>query len=298
MSKNIFVSNVALSVAAKLKSDLLAQGFELHSLPHALFSGKKPGVVCTLYHSGKLVVQGSQTAPFVEFYLEPEILHALPFTYPTVTNAAVSIEAHIGVDESGKGDFFGPLCIAAVYATEELINWLSQQGVRDSKTLSDAFIAKIVPKLSAKLPHHIVSIGPARYNELYAKFKNLNNLLAWGHATAIEQLSQQTDCQQVVVDQFAHEALVTSALKKKGLQLQLSQRHRAEEDPVVAAASLMARYAFLQGLQALSKRFELSLPKGASAQVILVGKQFVQKYGQQQLNQVAKLHFKTTQAIT
>lgn len=320
MTRNLFVSTIALNLAKKLKSDLIEQGFTLSTPPYTLFSGKKPGVSCTLYTSGKLVVQGGEITPFMEFYLEPEILQEFSFTYGTQLGLAENtaktekktahppgnvqgkvqhgLTPHIGVDESGKGDFFGPLCIAAVYADADGIEWLARQGVRDSKELSPAFIAGMAPKIRDRLPHHIIAIGPAKYNELYDKFGNLNSLLAWGHATAIEQLVEKTGCKDILIDQFAHESVVVKALKKKGVDVALQQRHRGEEDPVVAAASLLARTAFVDGMAVLSKRFGIALPKGAAPVVIRVGKQFVMEHSRDELKEVAKLHFKTTAAVT
>lgn len=317
MTKNLFVSTIALNLAKKLKNDLIEQGFTLSTPPYTLFSAKKPGVSCTLYSSGKLVVQGGEITPFMEFYLEPEILQEFPFTYGLQMSLAEKTQKkpaqsqgnvqgkvhhgfapHIGVDESGKGDFFGPLCIAAVYADADGIEWLVRQGVKDSKELSPAFIASMAPKIRERLPHHIIAIGPAKYNELYDKFGNLNSLLAWGHATAIEQLVQKTGCKDILIDQFAHESVVVKALKKKGVDVALQQRHRGEQDPVVAAASLLARTTFVDGMAALSKRFGIVLPKGAAPVVIRVGKQFILEHGPDELKEVAKLHFKTTTALT
>jgi len=298
MTQNIFVTTVPLSEVERLKQGLIEQGFHLSTPPYTIFSGQKPGIVCTLYNSGKLVLQGNQIAPFIEFYLEPEILHALPFTYGHVPTADEEpLISHIGVDESGKGDFFGPLCVAAVFADADAISWLKKQGVRDSKQLNASFISSLAPKIAATLTHHIVTIGPTRYNELYEKFGNLNTLLAWGHATAIEQLVIKTGCRDVIIDKFAHEAVVILALKKKQVEVRLQQRHRAEEDPVVAAASLLARHAFVQELAALSRRCGISLPKGAASHVIAVGKELIRRYDKQTLGQVAKLHFKTAAAV-
>jgi len=138
-----------------------------------------------------------------------------------------------------------------------------------------------------------VRINPPKYNELYEKFNNLNTLLAWGHATAIENLVTQTGCQKVVIDQFAATHVVETALKRKRLEVDLSQRHRAEADLVVAAASILARHAFLEGLARLGEDLEIKLPKGASAQTVAIARQLFKKYGPAVFGKVAKLHFKT-----
>jgi ribonuclease HIII len=291
---NCFVTTVPPERREKLREDLLQQGFSLSQPPYTLFSAQKPGVSCTLYTSGKLTVQGKGSGEFITFYLEPEILGALPYSHP---EAAAPAHPHIGIDESGKGDYFGPLCIAGVQANEAQIQQLLALGVRDSKALSDDLALKLSGKIRALCPHSIVSISPSRYNELYKQFTNLNRLLAWGHATAIGELVEKTGCTEVLIDQFANEHVVERALQQKQLTVQLTQRTKAESDPVVAAASILARAAFLHGLQKLSSRFGITLPKGASNGIVRTGKLFVAKEGREQLGEVAKLHFKTTGEI-
>lgn len=292
---NCFVSQLDLALAPKLRDGLVERGFDMSQPAHTLFAGRKKGVACTLYSSGKLVVQGKDMDEFIEFYLEPEILQTVGYGYEDLS---VDSTGRIGIDESGKGDFFGPLCVAGVYASGDAVAELKQLGVRDSKALKDDAILKIAAKIRAKYDHHIIRLNPFKYNELYGKFKNLNRLLAWGHSAAIETLVEKTGCRKAVIDQFAAEWVVENALKRKQLDIDLTQRHRAEEDLVVAAASILARAAFVEGLQRLSEQFDVTLPKGASRQVIEAGRRFVAKCGQEQLPQVGKMHFKTVGEIT
>jgi ribonuclease HIII len=289
-----FVATIALELAPKLKSDLTSQGFTFTTPAYTLFAAQKQGVSCTLYTSGKLTVQGKDMHDFITFYLEPEILQSVAFSYP---ETQVNMTARIGIDESGKGDFFGPLCIAGVQADEGKIRELLSIGVRDSKALSDKAALTLSQKIKAICPHSVVRISPEKYNDLYANFKNLNSLLGWGHATAIGELVATTGCHEVIIDQFASEHVVLNALKAKQLKVHLTQRHRAEADPVVAAASILARAAFLKGLEDLGARYSIVLPKGASREVIRVGKALVEKHGASILQGVAKLHFKTYQEI-
>ncbi len=294
MGMNTFVTNIDLALAEKLRTDLLDQGFELSTPPYTIFSAKKQGVSCTLYTSGKLTVQGKQKEEFISFYLEPEILQELAFTHP---KGKLDLTPRIGIDEAGKGDFFGPLCVAGVYADEAGIQKLAELGVRDSKTMQDKAIIAMASRIRSHFPHSIIRLYPLKYNELYEKFKNLNHLLAWGHATAIEELVQNTGCRNVIIDQFASEHVVENALKRKSLEVELAQRHRGEEDLVVAAASILARAAFVDGIDQLGKMIEITLPKGASSIVIRVGKQIVAKHGQEILKKLGKLHFKTRSEI-
>lgn len=291
---NTFVAQIDLSLASKLQTDLEEQGFELTKPPYTIFSAQKQGVSCTLYTSGKITVQGKAKDDFIAYYLEPEILKSLAYTYP---ETGVDMTPHIGIDEAGKGDFFGPLCIAGVQADEDGIRKLLEFGVKDSKRMSDTTIQKIAAKIRPAFAHSIVRIYPLKYNELYGKFQNLNRLLAWGHATAISELVEKTGCKEALIDQFANESLVENALKKKDLAINLKQRPRAEEDPVVAAASILARAAFVDGIDNLGKEAGIELPKGASDKVVDVGRKLVDKLGKDQLGKFAKLHFKTTNDV-
>jgi ribonuclease HIII len=289
-----FSSEIDLKLADQMREDLISQGFEISQPPYTIFSAQKKGVSCTLYTSGKLTVQGKDKEEFISFYLEPEILQSVAYSYP---ETQIDLTPHIGIDEAGKGDFFGPLCVAGIYASEEQIKQLLKIGVRDSKKLSDKTIGALSQKIKQICPHAIVKISPKRYNELYHNFRNLNRLLGWGHATAISELVSKTGCTHVVIDQFASEEIVIEAMKKKNVSVTLIQRHRAEADPVVAAASILARDAFVFGIDHLSKEFGIELPKGASPQVIKAGKALVAKFGKEILGDVAKLHFKTTSEV-
>lgn len=209
----------------------------------------------------------------------------------------LSSRNRIGIDESGKGDYFGPLVIAAVFVTPSTQQDLTLMQVRDSKNISDRRIREMAPDIRLLCPHSIVAIGPQRYNELYAKIKNANRLLAWGHARALENLLQQVDCDLAIADQFGDERLILNALQEKGKQIRLVQQTKAESDLAVAGASILARAAFLQRLDRLSHDMNTTLPKGASPAVKLAGKMVIKKYGKERLGTVAKLHFKTTKQI-
>lgn len=208
---------------------------------------------------------------------------------------ALMDEGHIGVDESGKGDFFGPLVVAACFVGPEHLAELD--GVKDSKKLTDRQAIGLAIKIRAVCPHSIVAMGPAKYNELYEKFKNLNSLLAWGHARAIENVLEIQPAKLVISDQFAAGGhAVKRALYEKGRSVEFRSQVRAEADIAVAAASILARAEFLQRLQKLSEEFGMTLPKGAT-NVISTGRAFVAKHGPDALPQVAKMHFKTSQQV-
>ena len=213
------------------------------------------------------------------------------------TDASLRNLARIGIDESGKGDYFGPLVIAAVYVTPEVEPDLRLMEVRDSKRIADGRVLEMAPDIRQVCRHSVVAIGPQRYNELYEKIRNLNRLLAWGHARALENLLDQVDCDLAIADQFGDERLILNALLKKGKKIRLVQRTKAEADLAVAAASILARAEFLIRLKRLSEEVGTALPKGASQTVELGARMVLKKHGRDRLKSVAKLHFKTTQAI-
>ena len=287
--------------AAALEQYLRANDFVFRDVPYARFAAGKEKTQVVFYESGKLVVQGKGTQEFVEFVLEPEILGEVKLGYETVLNPEL-LAPRIGVDESGKGDFFGPLCIAGVYVNQTVLAAWKGSGIRDSKNIaSDRRIAELA-KVIRGTPgcvHNVVAIGPEAYNRLYAKFGSVNTLLAWGHARVIENLmgaAGRMDPPPVraISDQFAHDkSVVSRALMKLGRSIELVQRHKAEEDMAVAAASILARNEFVTRMRDLSKEFDLTLPKGASAAVDAAAREFVEKWGAAKLGAAAKMHFRT-----
>lgn len=291
-----FVHLIDKSKNKKLYDYLKEHSFEITIPPHTHYSAKKKGISITLFLSQKCVIQGKESKEFIEFFFEPEILEAFPITFKeemAPSDPSIDFSPKIGVDESGKGDFFGPLVIAGVQADEEGIKRLLKIGVKDSKTLTDKTIHSLAEKIKKECPFQIVILNPSKYNEIYTSFQNLNALLAWGHATVLESLIAKTGCNRGLIDQFANEKIVIQALKRKKIELELTQRHKGEADPVVAAASILARDAFVTRLAQLSEEAGITLPKGASAQVIAAGKNLLQKIGRENLYKYVKLHFKT-----
>ncbi len=183
---------------------------------------------------------------------------------------------HFGIDESGKGDFFGPLVIAGVYVEARIARALMDAGIQDSKRIgSDAKIRALarVIKETPGATHNVVAIGPDRYNALQAKMGNVNNLLGWGHARVIENLlAARPDCPRSLSDQFANPRIIARSLLEKGRNIQLDQRTKAESDIAVAAASILARERFIDWLDAAGRQHGVTLPRGASAQVKAVAR--------------------------
>ena len=294
---NYFVTEIDLKLASKLQKDLAEQSFTFSSVPHALLAAKKPGISCTLYKSGKLVIQGKKLQEFIEFYLEPDLLGRFGLLHkivPTTTNTYQNI---IGADESGKGDFFGPLCVAAVHASADQLAYLSSIGVQDSKKISDLKIPVLAAKIKQKLSFETLVLLPPKYNELYAKFLNLNTMLAWCHVTLIKKITARTGCNEVILDQFAKEYVVLSELKRRKVEVSITQKPRAEEEIIVAAASILARNAFLENLKQLAKSIGILLPKGGGAATLSAGHEILLKFGKEALQNVCKSHFKNLDSI-
>lgn len=289
--------------AQRLQAALEAHGFRPRQVAYARFAGEKEDVSVAFYESGKLLVQGKGTRDFVEFILEPEVLQQARLGYEAVLNPEL-LRPRLGVDESGKGDFFGPLCVAGVYVNETVVKAWQEAGIRDSKHIhSDQRVAELAT-LIRRTPgcvSTVVPIGNEAYNRLYAQMRDLNALLAWAHARAIENLLAQAGRLnpppvRAISDQFAaNKAVLTRALLPLGRQIELVQRTQAEEDLAVAAASILARHEFVRRLARLEQRFGMSLPKGASAAVDAAAAEFVARHGPDQLPKVAKMHFRNAQ---
>ncbi|HEV2121658.1 MAG TPA: ribonuclease HIII [Chloroflexota bacterium] len=211
----------------------------------------------------------------------------------------------IGSDESGKGDYFGPLVACAVWVDERILALLETLGIRDSKRLSDAQNRRLAQEVRAVCGDRCgeVLVPPERYNALYEQFrgegKNLNALLAWGHARAIETVLEHVSCENVIVDQFADARYIRARLeaRERTRHLNIVQLPRAEANTAVAAASVLARDRFLSWLDHAARQYGMAFPKGASSEVEAAARQFVSRHGPQALSSVAKLHFKTTSRV-
>ncbi len=296
-----YTSKLVPEQASALRSWLQAHHWQFREVPYARFAAEKEKTNVVFYESGKLVVQGKGTQDFVEFILEPEIVKEVRLGYETVLNPELLLP-RLGVDESGKGDFFGPLCIAGAYVNEQVVKAWKDSGIRDSKNISSdkkiRDLAELIRK-TAGCVSTVVPIGPEAYNRLYAKMRSVNTMLAWGHARVIENLMGQRHRMtpppaRAISDQFAsNKDVVAKALMPLGREIELVQKHRAEEDLAVAAASILARHEFVTRLGTLEKQFEMELPRGASASVDLAAKEFIAKHGAETLPKVAKMHFRT-----
>ena len=296
-----YVCTVTEEQAEQLRLLLDGRGWKFSEQPYARWKAVLEKTNVVAYNSGKLTVQGGGTEDFVTFLLEPEILHTFTFGYEEEP-AEEAVDPHGGVDESGKGDFFGPLCIAGVYADEVTGPKLRAIGCCDSKLIKSS---KKIMELSAGIREiagngwTAVVIGPESYNRLYAKFGNLNRLLAWGHARVIENLLEKVPaCPRMLSDKFADERLIRRALLTRGREIRLDQRTKAESDVAVAAASILSREQFLRGMAKLEAEFGIELPRGAGPQVKAAGRSLMERFGASVFERCAKTHFKTWNDLT
>jgi ribonuclease HIII len=284
----------------KLRGILDGRGWKAFEVAYARYAFRGPDCNVTAYDSGKLVVAGKGTEDFVLHTLEAEVTQAPKLGYDNVLHPEW-FEAHAGLDESGKGDFFGPVVAATVIADGPIVEGWIKAGVKDSKKIAESQIIALDKQIRAT-PGAVVRTclcGMARYNELMARPQaNLNRLLAWQHATALLQALEQKRVGWGLLDQFSEQPLTQRELARKGLTgFELKMRTKAEEDPVVAAASVVARAEYVRQMHALSERFGAKLQKGAGPLVKVQAAEILARFGARALGEFAKLHFRTAYEV-
>ena len=287
-------------LAEKLRIVLVEEGFDFEQKPYMLYAARKAKLNVAVYEKGpKAVIQGRGIEDFITFTLEPRVLGEAKLGYEE-ESAPELFEPHFGIDESGKGDFFGPLVIAGVYVNPEIARALRDAGVQDSKAISsDRRIRELAAVIRRnRVPASVVTIAPPRYNELYRKIGNLNRLLAWGHARVIEDLCGLCpECPRALSDKFADVRVLERSLMEKGRKITLEQRTKAESDYAVAAASILAREKFIDWLAEAGAKAGVELPRGVSAKVKESAVALVRAHGAEALERHAKTHFKTASEV-
>lgn len=295
--KAIYTVTLTDEQMEKLKSWCDRQLWGFYEVEYARFAFKGPKVNVVGYKSGKLVIQGKGTEEFIQFVLEPKITKDVKFGYDEFLNPQY-YEPHAGLDESGKGDLFGPLVTACVIADKPMVQAWLKAGLQDSKKItSDQAILKL-EKIIRNTQGVVVKtmlLGMTKYNELYKRFGNLNKLMAWMHCKGLEDALKVRRVEWGMLDQFSKAPLVQRIFKDKTFNLKMQTK--AEADPVVAAASVIARAEFVRQLTILSKEFGEPLKKGASSMVKAQAKEIVTKLGADALPKFAKMHFKTAYEV-
>ena len=296
MADTMFTHKLDESQVQRLRGLIETKGFKISPLQYGHFTARKGKCILHAYLSGKLVVAGKEAREFIEFTLEPEILGEARLGYEKVRNPEM-YAPHFGVDESGKGDLFGPLVVAGVYVDEDTADRLVEIGVRDSKTITtDKKIAELAEEIGKTVRGgmELITIGPERYSDLYGKFGNLNRMLAWAHAKVIANLHAKVpSCPRALSDQFGNPRLVEGELRKQGVEIQLQQRTKAESDIAVAAASIVARAEFVRQLGRLSMDAGRELAKGCGAGVKKQAEEIFKIQGREGLAKLCKTHFRT-----
>lgn len=269
-----------------------------YNVDYSAYAYKSRDVNVVAYKSGKLVVQGKGTEDFVSFVLEPEILGVAEFGYDEALHPEW-FEAHAGLDESGKGDLFGPIVAACVVADADAVRKWQDEDLKESKKVTSDKAVLAMAKKIRDTKNVVVKVSYAnmlKYNELYRRFGNLNKMLAWMHAKALEGALQERFVPWGMLDQFTKQPLVQRQIKTDGVKnFELKMQTKAESDPVVAAASIIARATYIFALKKLSKEFGEDLMKGASAKTREQAVEIVKKFGPEKLPAFAKMHFKTAQ---
>ena len=284
----------------RLLQELKKTSYRIETVPHTITAVSIDQCRINLYKSGKLLIQGKRAKEWIEFVLEPNILQRIEIGYDEILDPK-ALEPHMGIDESGKGDFFGPLVIASAYTDKKSVALLKEAGVQDSKRIkSDRKIISLAKDIRRILDNQsaFITIGSISYNRMYSKVGNVNKILAWGHARAIENLLEITpDCPRALSDKFGPDNRIKKALMERGKKILLEQRTKAESDPAVAAASILARAGFVMALKKMEKEFQIHIPKGASENVRSVAEDLIEKHGTSILTQTVKCHFKTTDQV-
>ena len=300
MNTNSFTFKLTEEQQQALRHLLTHSKYLPATVPHTQIAVSIPDCRINLYNSGKLLVQGKAAQEWITFTLETEILKEVVIGYEELQDPE-AFQPHMGIDESGKGDFFGPLVIASAYVDEDLVHKLRELGVRDSKKISSDNVALNLAREIRKVLGDrcaMVTIGPRSYNRMYSKIRNVNKLLAWGHARAIENLLEKVpDCPRALSDKFGPTHQIERALMDKGKKIKLDQRTKAESDPAVAAASILARAGFLYALKTMGKEHSFEVPKGASDKVRREAEKLVAYKGPGILLDTAKCHFQTTDKV-
>ncbi len=299
---NNFVCTITVEKARELKALFTASGWKIDQPQYTNFKAKQGKLSCTVYNSGKLVVMGKEFQSVVRDF----VALIIPVESPEEVAEVEALEfvPHAGIDESGKGDFFGPLVTACVYVNDDTLPKLKAAGVQDSKNIkSDQKIIQIASDIKRITgnANEVLVLKNEKYNSLYATIGNLNKLLAWCHATVLENVLERVpECKQAISDQFASSKnVVLQALKERGQKIELIQMTKAERDVAVAAASILARARFVEEMKMMSLELQLTtdLPKGVSKRTKEVARQLFLQGDRALLAKYSKRHFKTFEEI-
>lgn len=248
----------------------------------------------------KTVLQGDQSSSlYRELYakLNLDLFSDVLTKSDSENNMINEPLSYIGTDESGKGDYFGPLVVAGVVVDNTSKVLLRSMGVKDSKELSDSAIKKIATNIKriTGVKSNVISIHPKKYNEFHTKVGNVNRILGWAHAKVIENLlSEQNGAEVAISDKFGDEKYIVTSLQERGRNITLHQVTKAERFTAVAAASILARDRFNSWFNHEKAKLGFEIPKGASSNCESAAEKVMSKIGNHSLKDFVKLHFKNT----
>lgn len=296
---NIYTNKFSQQQEKKIKEFFIQKQANFSDMRYAFWKAAADGYSAVFYNSGKFVIQGKEVSSLVSDFEKFMNISSKINDEQNKSDEEIVIPAdeYIGTDESGKGDFFGPLVTAGVLINPELKDKFINLGIKDSKKLDDKTITRLSAHIRNSAVHSVVVIMPEKYNQLYASFKNLNKLLAWGHARVIENILEKKICTYALSDKFGDESLIQNSLMKLGQNINLVQKVRGESDIAVAAASVIARAEFVKRMDEMSRKYGIDFPKGASDKVIHTAKFFCDKFGKVNIHEVSKTHFKTAKLL-
>lgn len=299
---NIFVAKFEQSFLQRLKTVLEESNWDVHDAPYCIFQAQKEHTTVSAYCSGKLVAQGRGKEDFIDFVLEPLAGGLIENRSVPVADMLEFKKPHAGVDESGKGDFFGPLVVSCVFVkNREIADELMKLGVCDSKMISDDHKIDLLAgkiKQIVERKYSVVVISPPTYNRLYPQMRSIGTMLAWAHARSIRNVVDLApECNYAVSDQFTPKNTISKFLAQNGANVGFEQFPKGERDIAVAAASILARNMFVHKMDELSNACGLALPKGATSIVKKPAAEIYLRGGEELLSQYVKMHFKTAMEV-
>lgn len=262
----------------KLKQILKSCDAKFRNINNAIFQAVVDGCTITLYRNYKLLLQGKQVEMYKKMLLDEDIIKLPEFKY----------NHWLGVDESGKGDYFGPLVVCGAVVDIETAKKLFYMGVKDSKALSDKQVISLSHKIKNMIKFDLILIKPEKYNELYEKIQNLNKLLAWAHIRIFKNIISKYKIDAAIFDKFDKNSPIKSSLSDKNITI--IEKEKGESDIGVATASIIARETYLNSLNRLSKIYNIKLPKG-SGKIAKDTNQYIEKNNPELLKKIAKIHF-------
>lgn len=270
-------------------------------IPYAIFQAQEEDTVITLYESGKAMFQG--TSADVDAAMWGTVLDNTKEKQEEQKKKDAKYHncSSVGSDEVGTGDYFGPIVVTSAYVKKEDVEKLEKLGVGDSKKITDDKIKKITPELIKIVKYRSMILTNKEYNGKYTKDINMNKIKAILHNKVLYQLmtEEKPNIDYIVVDEFARENRYYEYLNGiPNIQRNITFMTKAEDKNLaVAAASIISRYIFLKEFDKLSDSIHIPLPKGAGRDVDKIGEEIVEKYGEEKLQEIAKVNFKNTDRI-